>query len=67
MYEKVYETKIIRTRHKVTFKEDSPIEFLLSDFEKVPKKSKVVSVDLDCGSVVVELIEEHESTSVEET
>ena len=45
MYKKLIETKIIRTRHEVSFTVGSTAFSIIDDLKMVPSKAKLINID----------------------
>ena len=47
MYKKLIETKIVRTKHQVTFHVNSTAYSIMKDFQSVPQWAKFIQYDED--------------------
>ncbi len=55
MYKKLIETKIIRTRHEVSFTVGSTAFSIIDDLKMVPSKAKLINIDEESNTLTFEV------------
>lgn len=55
MYKKLIETKIVRTRHEVSFHDGSTAFSIMQDLKEVPSKARLIEYDEEKHTLTFEV------------
>ena len=61
MYKKLIETKIVRTRHEITFHIRSTVYSIINDLKLIPNGARLIEVDMDNDETIL-VFEEEKNT-----
>jgi len=62
MYKKLIETKIIRTRHEVSFHDGSTVFAIIQDLKEIPSKARLIDSNTEENTLTTLTFEEEIET-----